>query len=192
MSNFNGLELPDKPVITRVWAMPNKWTFQIKPIAELLTRYIGDGKGWIDPFAGMTSPAEFTNDLNPQRPTKYHLDALDFLMQLNDRKYKGVLFDPPYTPRQVKECYDEVGRHMEQDDALLGYKRGQYKALISPLIIPGGISISCGWNSIGMGKKFGFEILEILLVCHGSDHNDTIVTVERKLHGNMELGVARA
>lgn len=27
----------------------------------------------------------------------------------------------------------------------------------------------------------GFEIIEILLVAHGGMHNDTIVTVERKL-----------
>jgi hypothetical protein len=168
-------------IIKRVWAMPNKWTFQIAPIAELLARYVGDGKGWIDPFAGMNSPAEITNDLNPEMPTIYHLDALDFL-KLLDGQYQGVLFDPPYTPRQVKESYNSVGRHMEQDDALLGYKRGQYKALITPLIKIDGISISCGWNSVGMGKKLGFTIIEILLVCHGSDHNDTICTVERKIH----------
>ena len=160
--------------------MPNKWTFTIKPITELLARYVGDGVGWIDPFAGMHSPAEIRNDLNPDMPTQYHIDALDFLKQLNGH-YKGILFDPPYTPRQVKECYNSIGRHMEQDDALLGYKRGQYKELIRPLIESGGIAISCGWNSVGMGKKLGFGIVEILLVCHGSDHNDTIVTVEMKI-----------
>jgi len=173
--------------ISRVWAMPNKWTFTIPPIADLLSRYVGDGKGWIDPFAGENSPAEITNDLNPRIPAKYHLDALEFLEQLEGGHYKGVLFDPPYTPRQVKECYDKIGRHMEQDDALLGYKRGQYKALIAPLIISGGISISCGWNTVGMGKKMGFEIMEILLVCHGSDHNDTLVTVERKIPNLFDI-----
>jgi len=172
-------------IINRVWAMPSKWTFTIKPIAELLARYVGDGKGWIDPFAGMYSPAEFTNDLNPKRPTLYHLDALTFLQQLNGNQYKGVLFDPPYSPRQVKECYDEIGKHMEQDDALLGYKRGLYKAEIVKRLLSGGITISCGWNSVGMGKGLGFEIIEILLVCHGSDHNDTIVTVERKIQASL-------
>jgi len=167
--------------INRVWAMPNKWTFTIKPIAELLARYVGDGKGWIDPFAGENSPAEITNDLNPKRPTLYHLDALEFLRGLNGTQYNGVLFDPPYSPRQVKECYDEIGKHMEQDDAMLGYHRGLYKTEIVKRLLTGGISISCGWNSVGMGKGLGFEIIEILLVCHGSDHNDTIVTVERKI-----------
>lgn len=159
--------------------MPNRWTFQIKPIKELLGRYVGDGKGWIDPFAGMTSPAEFTNDLNPEMKARCHLDALDFLKSLSGN-YEGCLLDPPYSPRQVKECYDSVGRHMEQDDALLGYKRGLYKAVLTPLIKIDGVVITFGWNSVGMGKTLGFEIIEILLVCHGSDHNDTIVTVEAK------------
>ncbi len=169
----------------RVWAMPNKWTFLIKPISEIVSRYVGDGKGWIDPFSGMNSPAEFTNDLNPNMPAKCHMDALGYLLSLcgngYHNVYKGLLFDPPYSPRQVKECYDSVGRHMEQDDALLGYKRGLYKEAINMLLQPGCVVISCGWNSVGMGKKMGYEIIEGLLVCHGSDHNDTIVTVEMKV-----------
>jgi hypothetical protein len=32
-----------------------------------------------------------------------------------------------------------------------------------------------------MGKNRGFEIVEILIVAHGGHHNDTLVTVERKL-----------
>ena len=32
-------------IINRVWAMPNKWTFKVKPIGELVSRYVGDGKG---------------------------------------------------------------------------------------------------------------------------------------------------
>ena len=44
--------------ITRVWAMPSKDTFTIKPIAELLKRYVGSGLCWIDPFAGENSPAQ--------------------------------------------------------------------------------------------------------------------------------------
>lgn len=172
-------------IINRVWSMPSRWTFQIKPIAELLSRHVGDGKGWIDPFAGENSPAEITNDLNPNIPAKYHFDALDFLKSLSGT-FNGCLLDPPYSPRQVKECYDSIGRHMEQDDALLGYKRGQYKSVLAPLIIPGGKVITCGWNSVGMGIGLGFELIEILLVCHGSDHNDTIVTVEHKIQSSFE------
>lgn len=167
-------------IINRVWAMLNKWTFKIKPIASLLNKYVGDGKGWVDPFCGMHSPAEVTNDLNIAMPAKYHMDALDFLNQL-EGMYNGCLMDPPYSPRQVKECYDSIGRHMERDDALLGYKRKKYKEALFPHIKSGGVVITCGWNSVGMGKELGYEIVEILLVCHGSDHNDTIVAVERKM-----------
>jgi hypothetical protein len=45
----------------------------------------------------------------------------------------------------------------------------------------GGYVITCGWNSGGIGKTNGFEIIEILLVAHGGWYNDTIVTVERKI-----------
>jgi len=88
--------------------MPSMHTFTIKPIRELVGRYVKDGKGWIDPFAGENSPAEITNDLNPKKPAKYHMHALDFAKML-DGQYDGCLFDPPYSLRQVKECYDEIG-----------------------------------------------------------------------------------
>lgn len=64
--------------MSRVWAMSSMHTFTIPPIRELIGRYVGDGKGWIDPFAGENSPAEYTNDLNPDKPAKYHLHALEF------------------------------------------------------------------------------------------------------------------
>lgn len=31
-----------------------------------------------------------------------------------------------------------------------------------------------------VGKKHGFEQIEILLVCHGAAHNDTICVAERR------------
>lgn len=47
-------------------------------------------------------------------------------------------------------------------------------------IVPGGLAISCGWNSNGFGRNRGFELVRVLLVAHGQHHNDTIVIVERK------------
>ena len=92
----------------RVWAMPNKWTFEIDPIRKLIGRYINTGQGWIDPFAGKNSPAEITNDLNPKRNTVYHMHAKDFANML-EGQFHGVLFDPPYSLRQTKECYEGIG-----------------------------------------------------------------------------------
>lgn len=161
--------------------MPSKHTFTILPIRNLLRRYCGNGKGWIDPFAGENSPAEITNDLNPEKPTKYHLHALDFARQLDSGgSYEGCLFDPPYSIQQVKECYHNIGCEdfMRQDATHFPY---DIKRAIAPKIKTGGYAISFGWNSVGFGKKLGFEIVEILLVSHGRMHNDTIVTVERKI-----------
>lgn len=164
----------------RVWSMPNKWTFQIPPIAELVSRYVGDGKGWIDPFAGETSPAEFTNDLNLERKTTHHMDALEFLRSFTGR-YNGVLFDPPYSLRQVKECYESLGRDFTYEDSHDVGRWTKHKMNIARLLPIGGLVLSFGWNSQGMNKQNGFEVIEGLLVCHGGAHNDTIVTVEMKV-----------
>ncbi len=158
--------------ISRVWAMPSKWTFTVKPIAELLGRYVGDGQGWADPFAGENSPAELTNDIEG-RGARYQMDALEFL---KDRTFvTGVIFDPPYS---VEQC---LRRYTPKFKGTAG--RAEYwarcKDEIARIVQPGGLTISFCWDSTGIGKKRGFEIEEILLVCHGACHNDTIVTVER-------------
>lgn len=164
--------------ISRVWAMPNRWTFAIPPIMALVNKYAGNGLGWIDPFAGMMSPAEFTNDLNPAAKATSHIDALEWLLGLRGQ-YRGVIFDPPYSYQQMKECYESIGigritaRHSTNF-------YGDLRDAIAPLIAPGGLALSFGWNSIGIGKTRGFDIIEILLVSHGRAHNDTICTVERK------------
>jgi hypothetical protein len=35
-------------------------------------------------------------------------------------------------------------------------------------------------------EALGFHMIEILLVYHGGGHNDTIVTVERKMNSSLE------
>lgn len=163
--------------ISRVWAMPSRHTFKIKPIAELIKKYVGSGENWIDPFAGDNSPAEVTNDLNPAKKTMFHRHACEFVKMIAGG-YDGVLFDPPYSLRQLKECYEEVDVQMFKDDSQRFPQN--VKELIVPKLNTGAIAITCGWNSQGFGKKLGFEMIEILMVNHGRSHNDTIVTVERK------------
>lgn len=171
--------------IKRIWAMPNKWTFTIKPIKEILKEYVKDGKNWIDPFAGMNSPAEITNDLNPKANAKFHMKALDFVKQLNG-KYDGILFDPPYSGRQVKECYNDLKIDVQRDDTN-SFFYCSVKREVAHKIKVGGIAISFGWNSNGMGKKYGFEIIKILIIPHGSAHNDTIVTIEKKIKYSQKV-----
>ena len=168
-------------IINRIWAMPNMWTFKIKPIKKLLDKYVGDGKDWIDPFGGMNSPAEYSNDLNSKMPTAYHMRADVFISSFKDRKFKGIIYDPPYSLRQISECYKKAGMLVTMQDTQGQALKANDKSYISKQIISGGYAISCGWNTNGFGKKNGFEIIEILLVAHGGAHNDTIVTVEKRL-----------
>jgi hypothetical protein len=172
-------------IIRREWAMPNKWTFQIEPIAKLIGKYVGDGKGWIDPFAGESSPAEITNDLNKLRRAKYHLDAEAFCNQLTEQ-YTGVLFDPPYSYRQITECYQDMGLKASQLDTSSNYYN-RVKNAACDKIKPGGYAICCGWNTNGFGKNRGFEFIEILIIAHGAHHNDTLVTVEQKINNNLNI-----
>lgn len=164
--------------INRTWAMPSKHTFKIKPIADLIGRYVGDGIGWVDPFAGENSPAEVTNDLHPDKPTLFHRHAKEFA-ELIVGPFKGCLFDPPYSLYQLKVLYESIDIKMFKDDA--DRFPQNVKELITPKLEKGAIVICCGWNSQGFGKNLGFELIEVLLIPHGRSHNDTIVTVEKKL-----------
>lgn len=165
-------------IIERKWSMPNKNTFNIKPIKDIIDRYYTGGIV-IDPFANENRIAILTNDLDPQYDTTLHLDATDFLKLFNNNSVDMVLYDPPYSPRQVSECYKKLDMTVDTTTTQSSYW-ANHKREISRIVKPNGIVITCGWNSGGIGKKYGFEILEVLLVPHGGWHNDTIVTVERK------------
>ena len=170
-----------RPVMfTRVWAMPNHQTFKIRPIGELLKRY-DVGPNWIDPFAGANSPAGMTNDHNPAMPTTYHMEAIDFAKRASHRwGFKGVVFDPPYSFRQISEHYKVIGKKATQRDTSMSFYEKVKSALCEKIHV-GGYAISFGWNSNGFGKARGFEIVEILMVAHGGSKNDTICMVEKKV-----------
>ena len=143
--------------ITRVWSMPSHRTFSIKPISELLDRVFGSE--YVDPF-----------------PYPFKEDALYFLKSFENSSVSKLAFDPPYSPRQLKEMYGNIGLAYNTKSSYWS----ELKTEISRIVKPGGVVISFGWNSGGIGKKYGFEIEEILLVPHGGTHNDTIVVVEKK------------
>jgi hypothetical protein len=166
----------------RVWAMPNKNTFDIPPIRTLVKSYLHKSKVSVDPFARNKRWATYTNDLNPETAAERHLDAGDFLQRLVNEGVIAdlVIFDPPYSPRQVKEVYETVGKHFGIDDQWNTGRWTKERELVAQLQPSGGIAISCGWNSQGIGLQNGYELVEQLNVCHGGAHNDTIVTVERK------------
>ena len=170
-----------KPEMRRTWAMPSKDTFGIKPINELVVKLCSESKCSVDPFAGTGKYAVWTNDLDERLHTDFHMDAVDFLGEINeDMGVDLVLFDPPYSPRQVSECYKKLGKTVNMQTTQSSYWT-KLKKEIARIVKPGGKVLTCGWNSGGIGKTLGFEIEEILLVAHGGWHNDTICTVEIKL-----------
>ena len=158
--------------------MPNRHTFEIKPIRDLIIQYLPKGVV-IDPFANNCKIASVTNDLYPGYDTDYHLDASDFLALFGDSSVDMVLYDPPYSPRQISDCYRKLGKAVNWQTTQSSYWR-RHKEQISRIVKPGGIVLSCGWNSGGMGKRYGFSPIHIRLVAHGGNHNDTIAVVERR------------
>jgi hypothetical protein len=174
--------------ITRIWDMPNSDTFDVPSIGEFVKSYLRKSKMSIDPFARNKRWATITNDLNPSTAAEYHLEAIDFLRKLKSDEVKPdlIIFDPPYSARQVQECYEQVGLAVTMQDTQ-GKSWSDWKDAIADLCDVGTIVLSFGWNSVGMGIKHKFEIIEILLVCHGGMHNDTICMAERKIAHQFEL-----
>jgi hypothetical protein len=158
--------------------MPNKWTFEVHPLAQIIKRYKAPGECWIDPFSGFHSPAEVTNDLNPEAPSMFHLEAIEFLRRM-DGPFDGAIFDPPYSIAQVSQNYQSFGLQFKgSENPTGGFPKVRDR--LAAIVKPGGYVISYGWNSTGMGKERGFELIEVLLCCHGGNRHDTIVTVERR------------
>lgn len=165
--------------------MPNSKTFSVPPIGSFVMEEITDGL-WIDPFSCGCRIAKVTNDLNPSVDADYHMDALDFLKMFPDESVDGVLYDPPYSSRQVAECYHGVGREVTMETTQ-GSFWAKHKAEISRIVRGGGKVLCFGWNSGGIGMKYGFNMTRVLLVAHGGAHHDTICTSETKEFGNLTI-----
>ncbi len=160
----------------RIWAMPSADTFSIPPIRELLRWRLKDCSVVVDPFARKRRFGTLTNDLNPETEATHHLDALEFLSGLvaEGVQADAVLFDPPYSLTQVSRSYQDIGLKFKGDENPTG-GFPLCKTAISRIVRPGGIAVCCGWNSVGIGAKHLFDLDELLLICHGGNHNDTIV-----------------
>ena len=179
-------------VFSRYWGMPSADTFDCEPIKGFVQKYLLKSKVSIDPFARNKRWATYTNDLNPNTAAQYHLDAEAFLTMLSD---KGVvvdlvIFDPPYSLRQVKECYEGVGRDFLAGDSQNSIRWTKERDLLVQIVSVGGIVLSFGWNSAGMGMGRNFTTDEILLVTHGPAHNDTICMAEHRRHITPGLTLA--
>ena len=173
---------------SQTFAMPNRNTLSIKPIGKFAEKWINKsptlnklGKVVIDPFAKDCEFGTLTNDINPDTKAHYNMRAEEFLDMLLGYGVQSdvVIYDPPYSPRQISECYSAVGIKTTQQDTQSSFYT-KMKDRIRLLLRPDGIVLSFGWNSMGVGKK-GFEYEEIMLVTHGGAHNDTICVAQRRV-----------
>lgn len=163
--------------MTRAFGGPSAFTFGIQPIAAFVGRWLPRCEEWLDPFAGKFSPAKHRNDLNPDSNAEYHLDAEEFLKRFEPGVY-GLLFDPPYSPRQISEMYKGIGLAVGMTETQNGLLYARVRNAAVKILLPGSVVLSFGWNSTGMGKNRGFRIEEVMLVNHGAAHNDTICIAE--------------
>ena len=141
--------------IERVWAMPNKDTFSVPTIGEFVKKYMAMSAISCDPFARNKRWATYTNDINPNTESEYHMDARDFLMMLQKRGVKCdlAILDPPYSPRQISKCYKECGIKAGMKDTQNSVLYSEVKNALMKILSPDAIVLSFGWNSSGMGKK---------------------------------------
>ncbi|WP_304393117.1 adenine-specific DNA methylase [uncultured Clostridium sp.] len=109
-------------IITRKWEMPNSRTFKIKAIQDLILNYVKDDYIVLDPYANEGFIREIlkckyiNNDIDEQYKTDYHLEAQEFLKLFESNSVDMILNDPPYSPRQVSECYKKLGKTVNYRD----------------------------------------------------------------------------
>ncbi|WP_238381765.1 hypothetical protein [Mucilaginibacter pedocola] len=149
----------------------HRYTFSVRPIREWVEA-VCEGRV-LNLFAGLTKLAvdEIRNDLNPEMPADFHLDALDFLRNYDGEKFDSILLDPPYAFRKSMELYqgmicspfrqlkDEIVRHLK----------------------PTGLVVTFGYHSVVMGKGRHFVSERLAVFSHGGAIHDTLACVERYL-----------
>lgn len=159
-------------IFSTEWCMPNKWTFQMKPVKAFLERNLSGCKIIVDPFCGTSTLGTHRNDL-----AESGIDAEEWLKSLNVIA-DAVIFDPPYSPRQISECYQSIGRKCTAKDTQNAVLYKNVRNQLERILKNGGVALSFGWQSSGFGKKW--PTTEIMLVQHGGAHNDTICVAQEK------------
>ncbi len=182
--------------VTKITSEP----FSNKHIRHIINRYLAHHNAdmfpyemqMIDPFArfSFTNDLPFciTNDLNPDCPTDYHLEANDFcemiLKEHGEGTYDLILWDPPYTIRQLKELYDGIGLHLFQEQVQNMW--GRALKACDKLLKVNGTFISLGYTTKGVrSRKFQTDEIHIFQSNHTPDAYDTLMTVQRKVQHNI-------
>jgi|TARA_R110000824_G_scaffold400416_1_gene607902 hypothetical protein len=132
-----------------------------------------------DPYARNCRIAgPHTNDIDPNTEAKFHLDALDFLCSLESSAFDAVIFDPPFSEYQAKRY--------EHGTANIYTTPGAVKdqmCEVERVLKPGGYLLKFGYNT--SRHKGHFDLIRVMVVNHGANHNDTLVSLWRKANHNL-------
>jgi len=151
---------------------PRRYTFQAPKVREWTEKWC---KGKVlNIFAGMTklNVDEIRNDIDPNCPADYHLDAYELVMKFisENKKFDTIILDSPWNYRKAREKYG--GRYIG--------RLTKMKNELSKILNDNGRTISWGYDTVGMSKSRGFSKIAICLVCQNGDHNDFMGLVEEK------------
>jgi hypothetical protein len=169
----------------------NRDTLSIKPIRELADKWLAGKAIIVDPFARDCLIGTHRNDLNPDTKANYNMDALDFLKRMREEKIiaDAIIFDPPFSPRQISECYKGIGLTPTMKDTQRTCSWRNEKDVINDITRAGSIFFHLGWTTHGMGETRGWKKRAIQLVYHGPGSNDTICMVEERTAQQFEFGL---
>lgn len=162
-----------------------------KVINDVMFNTCGNGL-IIDPFAResftRTLPNCITNDLNTEFNTDYNLEFKEFAQTLQGSVHNNidlVLFDPPYSLRQLKDCYDGIGKDLDLWQTQNMWKEG--KDIIAAMMPVGSYAISLGWSAAGFGKRRGFKKTQLHVFEQPAreDRYSLLLIVEQKVQSSL-------
>ena len=152
----------------------NKYTFKSPKIKEWVESNCS-GKT-LNLFAGKIklNADEIRIDLSNEFNPDYVMDAYDFAKMAKEKnmKFDTIILDPPYAYRKAMELYNG---HYSSKFHLIN-------DLIPFILSLKGKVISFGYHSVNLGKKRGFETIEICLIGHGGAQHDTIAIIEERIN----------
>ena len=153
-----------------------------------------------DPFANESFTTNYnqgqtwiTNDMNPNMPTMFHLEANDFsakILELQAEQklelFDLMLFDPPYNLSQLKIQYEGIGKNLKKWQTLRPFDK--CKDELARAVKIGGTVISFGFGSRGFGKRRGFKRIALYnLEPSGTEYRYNVqVVVERKEYPTLD------
>lgn len=150
---------------------PKRYTFE-QPKVKKWIEEKSEGKV-LNLFAGKTrlNLNETRVDLSDEFHPDYCMDAFDFVLYAKDNgiKYDTIILDPPYSLRKSMEKYN--GKICSTFNKI--------KNELPYILNNKGRVITFGYTSVCMGKSRGFQKEEVLLVCHGGSHHDTVCVIEQ-------------